>query len=99
MINKIKDKLFKRAEAAKLVKDVCDRLTMHRQKTAVIALYGSPTANNWLGVANVTTTLFPNAAFEMPQYYSNSVFTSGQIQLICQKIKDLKFEKVIISGF
>ncbi|MCW3127609.1 MAG: hypothetical protein JWO03_3267 [Bacteroidetes bacterium] len=99
MINRIKEKLFKRAESAKLLKDVCHRLAGHRKKAPVLALYGSPTAGNWLGVANVTTTLFPDAAFEMPQYYSNSIFTGAQIKVICQKIKELKFEKVIISGF
>jgi glycosyltransferase involved in cell wall biosynthesis len=99
MINKIRKKLFSGAETARRVQEVCGRLSAIRADSAVVALYGSPTHGHWLGIANATKGLYKEAALEIPQSYSNPVFSETQINMICQKIKDLKFQKVIISGF
>ena len=99
MINRIKNRLFKSSTVKKQLSEVCDNLTMLRAKSNVVVLYGSPTESNWLGVANVTQSLYKDISVEIPQVYSNPVFPPDQIKIVCQKITELKYEKVIISGF
>jgi len=70
-----------------------------RVNNAVLVLYGSPTEGNWKGIAHATVGLFPENALEIPQWYSNSVFTKSESIQLCKQIKVLNFDKVIISGF
>ena len=70
-----------------------------RVNNAVLVLYGSPTEGNWKGIAHATVGLFPENALEIPQWYSNSVFTKSESIQLCKQITVLNFDKVIISGF
>ena len=99
MLDKIKARLLKGKEASGMPDPICARLTEIRAQGSMIALYGSPTGANWLGIANATKGLYGDAALEIPQSYSNPVLSPQQIDIICNKIKELKFERVIISGF
>jgi len=65
----------------------------------ILVLYGSPTQVNWLGIANDTKALFTSNSIEVPQWYSNGVFTPKEQSEFCREIINLKFSKVIISGF
>jgi glycosyltransferase involved in cell wall biosynthesis len=99
MLHRIKQRLFSSITNKKLLEAIYANLKIIRAHSNTVALYGSPTANNWLGVANITTNVYKNTALEIPQTYSNPVLSSEQIKAVCQQIKDLKFDKVIISGF
>lgn len=64
-----------------------------------VVLYGTPTNGSWLGIANATKGLFPDSAIAIPQWYSNPVFTLKEQSEFCREIINLKFSKVVISGF
>jgi glycosyltransferase involved in cell wall biosynthesis len=70
-----------------------------REQHKTLVLYGSPTDNNWLGVANATKSLFPRNSLELPQWYSHTQLKNKQIQQICDEIQSLGYQKIIISGF
>lgn len=99
MIERLKNRLLKRSKIQKLLGQTCENLTEIRKNSHSVALYGSPTHGHWLGIANATKGLYEHTALEIPQVFSNPVFSEKDIITLCQKIKDLKFEKVTISGF
>jgi len=98
MLRKIKSYLSR--NEVKLKKDnLINRVVAVRAHNDVLVLYGSPTEGNWLGIANATKSLFPDNAVEVPQYYSKPTFDTKQTQEICFAIMDLKFKRIVISGF
>lgn len=99
MIRKIKNKLFAHRDIAVRLQDTCDRISAIRSYSDRIALYGSPTGPHWLGIANATKSIYGDAALEIAQSYSNPVFSTVQLDKICDTIIALKFRRVIISGF
>jgi glycosyltransferase involved in cell wall biosynthesis len=70
-----------------------------RKTNAVLVLFGSPTEGNWKGIANATLGLYPENALEIPQWYSNAVLSEAESIRLINKIIELKFDKIIISGF
>ncbi|MFA7273182.1 MAG: hypothetical protein WC044_04900 [Crocinitomicaceae bacterium] len=81
------------------IADLIVEINQIRKKNSTIVLYGSPTEENWKGIANATKSLFPANAIMIPQLYSNSVFNNSETIQICEEIKNLKFKKIIFSGF
>lgn len=75
------------------------QLSEIRKTNAVLVLFGSPTEGNWKGIAHATVDLYPENSLEIPQWYSNAVLSAQESAQVCAKIKDLNFEKVVISGF
>ncbi|MFN8317566.1 MAG: hypothetical protein U0T32_14050 [Chitinophagales bacterium] len=98
MLRKIKSYLS-RNEVELKKDDLINRVVAVRAHNDVLVLYGSPTEGNWLGIANATKSLFPDNAVEVPQYYSKPTFDTKQTQEICFAIMDLKFKRIVISGF
>lgn len=82
-----------------LLRESLAALRAVREKNDLVVLYGTPTDGNWLGIANATKALFPNNSIEAPQWYSNPAFTPREQAVFCREIVNLKFSKVIISGF
>jgi glycosyltransferase involved in cell wall biosynthesis len=82
-----------------ILRESLDVLKTVRKNSDIVVLYGTPTDGNWLGIANATKALFPHTAIAVPQWYSNPIFTSQEQDAICREIINLKFSKVIISGF
>jgi glycosyltransferase involved in cell wall biosynthesis len=74
-------------------------LKVTRKESNFVVLYGTPTNGSWLGITNATKGLFPDSAIAIPQWYSNPVFTLKEQSEFCREIINLKFSKVIISGF
>ncbi|MBS1595910.1 MAG: glycosyltransferase [Bacteroidetes bacterium] len=99
MIRKIKNKLLRGREVAGLLEEVLRSVTAIRASGDLVALYGSPTGPHWLGIANATRGLYGGTAIEIPQSYSNPVFTTTQLRQLSEKIIALKFKRVVISGF
>jgi len=98
MLKRIVNK-FRRTRNALTVEQLDYQLSEIRKTHAVLVLFGSPTEGNWKGIANATVGLYPENALEIPQWYSNAVLSTLESAQVCSKIKELKFEKVIISGF
>jgi glycosyltransferase involved in cell wall biosynthesis len=79
--------------------NLLDQVEAIRNNSEVIALYGSPTQGNWLGIANATKGVFPNNNLSIPQHYSHCRLKNKQIDQLIEKIIKHQFEKVIFSGF
>ena len=70
-----------------------------RKKSNHIALYGTPTEGNWLGIANATEAVFGNSALTIPQHFSHCRLNTKQIDRLLDVLKEHPFERVVISGF
>lgn len=79
--------------------ELADKLDMLKAKSDFLVLFGSPTEGNWLGIANATKRLFPENHLELPQWYSHTKLTKSEIVKLCNKIIELQFDQIIISGF
>lgn len=77
----------------------CEKLSLFRQKSEVLAICAQPTGYSWLGVNVATKSLFPCCTFEMPQYYSNAIFTDKELEALADHINKLNFKQIIWSGF
>jgi glycosyltransferase involved in cell wall biosynthesis len=98
MIRKLKSKFFGPNNKVQ-IEGLKDKIESIRKENDSIVLFGSPTEGNWKGIANATTGLFPINSLEIPQWYSNSIFTEKETIEICVSINEARFKKVIISGF
>lgn len=98
MLNKIIRKIVPPNNKA-LLNQKLEELEVLRKKSSEIAIYGSPTEGNWLGVANASISLFPECSYEFPQWYSHSVFNQMEITTWITKLNELSFDKITISGF
>lgn len=70
-----------------------------RGKTDMLTICPTTTGNSWQGVYTATINLFPNSTFQIPQYFSNCIYTDQELKLISHKIAELKFDKIIFSGY
>jgi glycosyltransferase involved in cell wall biosynthesis len=97
LINRIRNKevALNSGDFVKLL----DTLTHIREKSEHVVLFGSPTENNWKGIANMTRLLFPKNALEIPQSFSNSKLSKKQTRILINEIDRLGFKKVTFSGF
>jgi glycosyltransferase involved in cell wall biosynthesis len=98
MLNKIYKKFFSGNNKA-LLNEKIKELTELRDASDEIAIYGSPTEGNWLGIANATKSLFPTSSYEYPQWYSKSVFSKSEWNVWKKELIKLNFKKITISGF
>lgn len=99
MIQKIRNRLFRDRDIAKLWQQTVDRLATIRTQSDIVALYGAPTGPHWLGIANATQGLYGAAALQIAQSYSHPVFSPDQLRQLCDRIITLQFRRVVISGF
>jgi glycosyltransferase involved in cell wall biosynthesis len=70
-----------------------------RQRNNILVVCAQPTGYSWLGVNIATKSLFPENTFEIPQYYSNSIFTDKELLQLVAEINKLDFKQIIWSGF
>lgn len=70
-----------------------------RSEYAEIALYGSPTGPNWLGIAHATQIIYPKNSLSIPQEYSNCSLSQGQQKELLHELRKAGFSSIIISGF
>ena len=90
---------FKKSQNKEILAHLVIKLQEISENNPVLVLYGSPTEGNWMGIANATTGLFPENSLEIPQWYSNAVLNQKETIEICTLIKQVKFKKIVISGF
>ena len=98
MWRRIKNRLFGRRNPD-LLKEKCAELKHLRNISSEVVIYGSPTQGNWLGIANATTSLFPDTAYAFPQEYSNNVFNNKEFETWKKQLLNLEFQKITLSGF
>ena len=75
-----------------------ERLKEIRTVDSILAICPTTTGYDWMGVNVATKSLFPKNTFEIPQYYSSSMFTSEELEKIIATINELDFEQVVFSG-
>lgn len=98
MWKRIKNRLFGRSNPD-LLKEKCAELKHLRNISSEVVIYGTPTQGNWLGIANATTSLFPDTAYAFPQEYSNNVFNNKEFEAWKKQLLNLEFQKITFSGF
>jgi glycosyltransferase involved in cell wall biosynthesis len=98
MVKRIVNK-FRRSRNTLTIAQLEFQLSEIRKTNAVLVLFGAPTEGNWKGIAHATVGLYPENALEIPQWYSNPVLNTSECAQVCAKIKELNFDKVVISGF
>ncbi|MBK7149205.1 MAG: glycosyltransferase [Bacteroidetes bacterium] len=64
-----------------------------------IVLYGTPTKEHWLGIANATKSLFPVCSLAIPQVYSQPGLNNADSKTLLNTIANGNFKRVVISGF
>lgn len=81
------------------INDLLVRAEQIRAMHTHIALCPSPTGSNWLGINNATQRLFPDSFLEIPQEYSNQVLSETDLGLLLEKLNQLQFSNIILSGY
>lgn len=95
---RIKNRLFGRRNPD-LLKEKCAELKQLRNISSEVVIYGTSTQGNWLGIANATTSLFPETAYAFPQKYSNNGFNKKEFEAWKKQLLNLEFQKITFSGF
>ena len=63
------------------------------------AICPTTTGNSWQGVLSATAGLFGNRVFQIPQYYSNCIYTEKELHAIAAKIAQTDAEHIVFSGY
>ncbi|MBI4645688.1 MAG: glycosyltransferase [Bacteroidia bacterium] len=98
-LNKFREKIYVNKHIKIKLEILETELAKIRQHSDLLAICPKPTDTNWLGVNLATKGLFKESVFEIPQYFSNSVYNEVELALLSKKINDLNFKTVIFSGF
>lgn len=80
-------------------KQLINNIAQIRSESAQIAVYGSPTGPNWLGIAHATQIIYPQNSLRIPQEYSNCSLSESQQKVLLCELKNADFSSIIISGF
>lgn len=80
-------------------KQLIQSIAQIRSEYAEIALFGSPTGPNWLGIAHATQLIYPYNSLSIPQEYSDCTLSQSQQNELLQEMKKADFSSIIISGF
>lgn len=99
LFKKISEKAFINKHVKLKLNDIFDKLKKIREHSSLIAISPTPTKYFWLGINRATHNLFPGSAFDIPQYYSRTVYSDFELKEIIKFIVDLKFEKIVFSGY
>ena len=86
MLYKIKEKIYVKKNIKVKIDELFRRLEEVRKKSEIIAICPSTTGNSWQGVLTATIGLFPNCTFQIPQYFSNCIYTDQELKLISKKL-------------
>lgn len=99
IFDKIKEKAFVHSNVRLEMDVVRTRIQKIHETSSLIAISPTPTIYNWLGVNRATHNIFPDSSFDIPQYYSRTVYSDNELKEIANIITDLNFDKIIFSGF
>lgn len=99
MLKKFLEKQYINKHFKLPINELVFRLRSIRKVSDVLAICPQPTENSWRGVLTATAGLFPESTFQMPQYYSNSVYSNAELKLFAKELHNCKFQNIIFSGF
>jgi glycosyltransferase involved in cell wall biosynthesis len=95
-LQKIREQLYIRANVKVGVEDLKQRIPIGKE---AIAVCPSTTGNSWQGVLTATEGLFGDRVFQIPQYYSNCIYTEKELQAIGQLLAIAESEHIVFSGY
>ena len=98
-LNKFREKIYVNRHIKIKLEILEAELAKIRQHSDLLAICPKPTGYNWMGVNRATNNLFPDSVFEIPQYFSHSVYSKQELVIIAGFISKLKFERIVFSGF
>ena len=99
IFKKIKERSFVNKHIKLSLADVKKHLEEIRMKSDLLAISPTPTKYFWLGINRATHNMFPESSFDIPQYYSRTVYSETELKEIIRYIAELKFEKLVFSGY
>lgn len=99
MFRKLREKRYVSKHFKLPLNELVTRVKSIRDVSDVIAICPQPTENSWRGVLTATVGLFPDSTLQIPQYYSNSVYTDTELKLLAEELHQCKFHKIVFSGF
>jgi glycosyltransferase involved in cell wall biosynthesis len=98
MFNKLREYIYIQRFLKISLSDIKNEIIKIREKTDVLVVCPKVTQGNWLGVNIGTKSIFDNV-FEIPQYYSNSVYSNQELRILIDIVIENKFSQVVFSGF
>lgn len=79
--------------------ELISEMTAVRAKSSLLAFTGKPYGNDWRGMYNGAVALFPGALVAVPHRQSKNIFSEDDLKKISHTISDLKFERIVFSGY
>ncbi|MDW8273375.1 MAG: glycosyltransferase [Chitinophagales bacterium] len=70
-----------------------------REKNELLAVSPQNTFHHWLGIKNAALGLFPDNLLILPQQYSNSLLTHGDLEKLASFLANLNFKGIVYNGF
>lgn len=98
MLQKLNSK-FKKKSPAVSIEQLISSINHINKSYKQIAICPGTTGYNWMGVNRATKALFPKNSLELPQYYSETVYSDKELRQLCTAIHSASIEQVILSGF
>jgi glycosyltransferase involved in cell wall biosynthesis len=99
MLNRLRNKIYIDRKIKQSFTLIEKRLLEIRSKSAILAICPMPTNNSWRGVLTATLGLFPESTFQIPQYFSNQVYSESELKVIAEIVIKLNFDKIVFSGY
>lgn len=99
MLKKIREKLYIDTRIKVPVEELYSEITRIREKSNIIMLTPLPTDNSWRGIYNGAIAFCPDNLLAIPQLFSKPVYSDEEFMQICIKMLQLKYERIIYSGY
>lgn len=64
-----------------------------------IAVCPTTTGNSWQGVLTATQGLFGDRVFQIPQHYSQCIYTENELITIAKQLSETESEHIVFSGY
>ena len=95
-LQKIREQRYIRVNVKVGVEDLKQRIPIGKE---AIAVCPSTTGNSWQGVLTATEGLFGDRVFQIPQYYSNCIYSEKELKAIGQLLSNAESEHIVFSGY
>ncbi|MCS6992146.1 MAG: hypothetical protein NZL95_09865 [Chitinophagales bacterium] len=100
MLRALKNKIDRfRLRQSIRIDDLLKEVEEIRKRSDIIAITGKPYHHSWRGVFNGACGMFPGHLMALPHHYSRPILTDKQYQHLADVLKQLRFSKIVFTGF
>ena len=78
------------------VSELCDKIVPGKD---AIAVCPTTTRNSWRGVLSAAEGLFGDRVFQIPQHYSQCIYTEKELHSIAKKLCEAESEHIVFNGY